>query len=43
MKRKVQTFDAEALMHEVRSMTQSLRRRNADLFDVAHDMADFVP
>ncbi len=41
--RKIQTFDAEALMQEVRSMTQSLRRRNADLFGVAHDIADFVP
>ena len=41
--RKVQTFNAGALFDEVRSMTRSLRQRNADLFDVAQDIANFVP
>jgi cytosine/adenosine deaminase-related metal-dependent hydrolase len=41
--RRICAFDAEALVREVRAMTRSLRRRNADLFDVAHDIADFVP
>ena len=41
--RKIKTFDVEALVREVRSMTKSLRQRNADLFDVAEDIADFVP
>ena len=41
--RKIKTFDVEALVREVRSMTRSLRQRNADLFDVAEDIADFVP
>ena len=41
--REVLTFDAKSLMDEVRSMTQSLRRRNADLFDVAQDIANLVP
>ena len=43
MNRKVQTFNAEALMHEVRSMTQCLGRSNADLFEVDQDIAEFVP
>ena len=41
--RKIKTFDVGALVREVRSMTKSLRQRNADLFDVAEDIADFVP
>jgi cytosine/adenosine deaminase-related metal-dependent hydrolase len=41
--RMVKTFDVEALLREVRSMTRSLRTRNSDLFDVAHDIAEFVP
>jgi cytosine/adenosine deaminase-related metal-dependent hydrolase len=41
--RKIKTFDVEALVREVRAMTKSLRQRNADLFDVAEDIADFVP
>jgi 5-methylthioadenosine/S-adenosylhomocysteine deaminase len=39
----VTTFDVDALLREVRSMSVSLRKRNADLFDVAHDIAEFVP
>ncbi len=40
----ITTFDVDALLHEVQSMSRSLRRtRNADLFDVAHDIAEFVP
>jgi 5-methylthioadenosine/S-adenosylhomocysteine deaminase len=39
----VTTFDVDALLREVRSMSMSLRKRNADLFDVAHDIAEFVP
>jgi 5-methylthioadenosine/S-adenosylhomocysteine deaminase len=39
----VKTFDVDALLREVRSMSGSLRKRNADLFDVAHDIAEFVP
>jgi cytosine/adenosine deaminase-related metal-dependent hydrolase len=39
----VTTFDVDALLREVRSMSSSLRKRNADLFDVAHDIAEFVP
>src|SRR5882757_4808601 len=41
--RKIKTFDVDALVREVRVMTKSLRQRNADLFDVAEDIADFVP
>ena len=41
--RKIKTFDANEMIREVRSMTRSLRHRNADLFDVAHDIANFVP
>jgi 5-methylthioadenosine/S-adenosylhomocysteine deaminase len=39
----VTTFDVDALLREVRSMSVSLRKRNADLFDVAHDIAEIVP
>jgi 5-methylthioadenosine/S-adenosylhomocysteine deaminase len=39
----VTTFDVDALLREVRSMSVSLRKRNADLFDVAHDIAELVP
>ncbi len=41
--RVIRTFDVEALVSEVRAMTRSLRRRNSDLFDVAQDIANFVP
>jgi hypothetical protein len=41
--RVIRTFDVNDLVSEVRAMTRSLRRRNADLFDVAHDVANFVP
>jgi 5-methylthioadenosine/S-adenosylhomocysteine deaminase len=41
--RVVKTFDVDALAEEVRAMTRSLRKRNADLFDVAHDIAEIVP
>jgi cytosine/adenosine deaminase-related metal-dependent hydrolase len=41
--RKVTTFDTEALAVEVRAMTASLRKRNADLFDVANEIAEVVP
>jgi cytosine/adenosine deaminase-related metal-dependent hydrolase len=41
--RVVRTFDVEELLREVRSMTRSLRTRNADLFEVAHDIAELVP
>ena len=39
----VKTFDVEAMLREVRAMVQNLRRRNDDLFGVAHDIAEFVP
>jgi 5-methylthioadenosine/S-adenosylhomocysteine deaminase len=39
----VTTFDVDTLLREVRSMSVSLRKRNADLFDVAHDIAEYVP
>jgi 5-methylthioadenosine/S-adenosylhomocysteine deaminase len=39
----ITTFDVDALLREVQSMSRSLRKRNADLFDVAHDIAEFVP
>jgi 5-methylthioadenosine/S-adenosylhomocysteine deaminase len=39
----VTTFDVDALLREVQSMSVSLRKRNADLFDVAHDIAELVP
>ena len=35
--------EIDALLREVQSMSRSLRKRNADLFDVAHDIAEFVP
>jgi len=41
--RVVKTFDVEALLREVKAMTASLRKRNADLFDVAHGIAEIVP
>lgn len=41
--RIIRTFDVNDLVSEVRAMTRSLRRRNADLFDVAHDIANSVP
>ena len=41
--RIIRTFNVNDLVSEVRAMTRSLRRRNADLFDVAHDIANFVP
>ncbi len=40
---KVTTFDADALLREVDAMTRSLRRRNADLFAVAEDIAAALP
>jgi 5-methylthioadenosine/S-adenosylhomocysteine deaminase len=40
--RVIRTFDVNDLMSEVRAMTRSLRERDADLFDVAHDVANFV-
>ncbi|RAI45427.1 amidohydrolase family protein [Rhodoplanes roseus] len=40
---KVTTFDTGGLVREVREMTASLRRRNADLFTVATDIAEIVP
>jgi cytosine/adenosine deaminase-related metal-dependent hydrolase len=39
----VTTFDVDALLREVRSMSVNLRKRNADLFDAAHDIAELVP
>jgi cytosine/adenosine deaminase-related metal-dependent hydrolase len=39
----ITTFDVDALLREVQSMSRNLRQRNADLFDVAHDIAGFVP
>ena len=39
----ITTFDVDALLREVQSMSRSLRERNADLFDVAHGIAEFVP
>jgi 5-methylthioadenosine/S-adenosylhomocysteine deaminase len=39
----VTTFDVPALLAEVRSMSNSLKQRNADLFAVAHDIAELVP
>jgi 5-methylthioadenosine/S-adenosylhomocysteine deaminase len=39
----VTTFDVDGLLREVRAMTQSLRTRNADLFEVAHEIAGYVP
>jgi 5-methylthioadenosine/S-adenosylhomocysteine deaminase len=41
--RIIRTFDVNDLVSEVRAMTRSLRMRNADLFDVAHDIANSVP
>jgi 5-methylthioadenosine/S-adenosylhomocysteine deaminase len=41
--RVIQTFDTQDLVREVRAMTRSLRQRNADLFNVAREIADFVP
>lgn len=40
---KVTTFDVDALAREVKAMTASLRRRNADLFAVAGEIAELVP
>jgi guanine deaminase len=39
----VKTFDVDALVREVRSMSRSLTKRNADLFAVARDIAQLVP
>jgi cytosine/adenosine deaminase-related metal-dependent hydrolase len=39
----VTTFDVPALLAEVRSMSNSLKQRNADLFAVAHDIAELLP
>jgi 5-methylthioadenosine/S-adenosylhomocysteine deaminase len=41
--RRVTTFDADALLHEVRAMVRHLRERNADLFSVAEEIAQLVP
>jgi 5-methylthioadenosine/S-adenosylhomocysteine deaminase len=41
--RIIRTFDVNDLVSEVQAMTRSLRRRNADLFGVAHDIANSVP
>jgi cytosine/adenosine deaminase-related metal-dependent hydrolase len=41
--RKIQTFDVDAMLREVRSMTRSLRARNDDLFKVANEIAELVP
>jgi guanine deaminase len=41
--RIIRTFNVNDLVSEVQAMTRSLRRRNADLFDVARDIANFVP
>lgn len=42
-KGRVTTFHVDAMMREVRDMALSLRKRNDDLFRVAHDIAAFVP
>jgi 5-methylthioadenosine/S-adenosylhomocysteine deaminase len=39
----VTTFDAGAVVAEVRAMSKALRARNADLFAVAHEVAAHVP
>jgi hypothetical protein len=41
--RTIRTFNVNDLVSEVQAMTRSLRRRNADLFGVAHDIANSVP
>jgi cytosine/adenosine deaminase-related metal-dependent hydrolase len=40
---KVTAFDVDDLLREVKAMTASLRTRNADLFAVAHEIAEVVP
>lgn len=40
---RVTTFDTGALVREVRAMAASLKRRNADLFAVATEIAGVVP
>jgi len=42
-KGRVTTFDAEAMLREVRAMALHLRERNADLFRVAGEIAAVVP
>jgi cytosine/adenosine deaminase-related metal-dependent hydrolase len=40
---RVTAFDAEGALAEVSGMVASLRRRNADLFSVAHAIAKALP
>ena len=40
--RKVVTFDVDAMLREVKTMTRSLRKRNDDLFKVAGELAELV-
>jgi cytosine/adenosine deaminase-related metal-dependent hydrolase len=41
--RRIATFDATALFDEINAMVASLRKRNDDLFQVAHAIAAIVP
>ena len=40
---RVTTFDVDAVVSEVRAMARALRKRNADLFAVADEIAALVP